>query len=180
MILLPKLKPGSPALEISGERFVCLFFNLLSYFSLFKRAKTLSIWSGLNRLVPYGSGGTRAAGGRLPGKSKEVRKHQLFQEITCPCTFPHVQASILWMQALWWEKVRKEDGTEQWAFLDFRYNQELKGVPLTSYTRDISKWGLGLQLLLGQMRKTAGKLGFCPRFYLPDPRAGPGLNWQVV
>lgn len=89
--------------------FVCFSICFLIFHSL-KEKTALSIWSGLYHLFPSRSGGT--AGERLPGKSKEGRKHQLFQEITCPCTFPHVQASMLWMQALWWEKVRKKDGAE--------------------------------------------------------------------
>lgn len=39
--------------------------------------------------------------------------------------------------------------------------------------------GFGLVAPVG-IEEGAGAVGFRPRVYLPDPRAGPGLNWQVV
>lgn len=96
VILLPKLKPESAALEIFGLSFACLFFfNLLSYFPLFKRTKTplYLVWSlSLGSLQEWRHESCR---GEAAWEVKEGRKRQLFQEITCPCTFPHVQASIL-------------------------------------------------------------------------------------
>lgn len=97
MILRPKLKPESAALEMFGESFVCLFLIYILIFHSSKRRgeEGGTPLSGLYRLVAYRSGDARAAGERLLGKSNEVRRHQLFQEITCLCTFPHVWASIL-------------------------------------------------------------------------------------
>lgn len=99
VILWLKLKSESAALEMSGESFLLFGFNLL-----FKKSSVLQKGAGkentnnlsdLYRLVPYRSGDTGAAGKRLPGKSDEGGKHQLFQERTRPCTFPHVWASVL-------------------------------------------------------------------------------------
>lgn len=79
------------------EKFFLPFFFLnyhyyyYYYFILFSTVQ--KELQGLYFLVPYRSGDARAAGERLPGKSDEDRRHQPFQERTCPCTFPRVWAS---------------------------------------------------------------------------------------
>ena len=80
--------------NVWGKFCLFLIYSLIFY-SLKGGGGVKPPLSGLYHLVPYRSGDTRAAGERLSGKSNEGRKHQLFQERTRPCTFPHVWASML-------------------------------------------------------------------------------------